>query len=244
MVGSEAFYNHNQFYFVVGILSMMFEAVSFNSISSVPGLFMIIGLLSLFEIRKNFSRTYRTFSFFALYWVQIVMIIKVAVEIIVRIESVNARLHNLVGKKARVTSTIIQILFGELHSVESTRFNEITFTSQYWILTTLLCIYCNQGWKACKWLEIRDKTPELRYVHSSTIRFWKYIKVRALEDRDEKRLVDIQKSSDSKKVKKLMENNVKTDLTKRQNKRYDANKVLTKVRNHNTNLSAIVFLLT
>lgn len=80
---------------------------------------------------------------------------------------------------------------------------------------TLLCIYCSQGWKSCKWLEIRDKTPELRYVHSSTIRFWRYIKVRALEDRDEKRLVEIQKSSDSKKTKKLMEKDVKADLSKR-----------------------------
>lgn len=123
MVGSETFYSHNQFYFVVGILSMMFEAVSFNSLSSIPGIFMIIGLLSLFEIRKNFSRAYRVFSFFALYWVQIIMIIKLAVEIIVRIDSVNSRLHNLVGKKAKVTSTIIQILFGELHSVESIRLN-------------------------------------------------------------------------------------------------------------------------
>jgi hypothetical protein len=96
----------------------MFEAVSFNTISSIPGIMMIIGLLSLYEIRRKFSRAYITTSFFVLYWVQIVMIIKVAVEIIVKIDSVNTKLHNLVGKKARVTSTIIQIMFGELHTVE------------------------------------------------------------------------------------------------------------------------------
>ena len=203
MVGSESFYNHNQFYFVMGILATLFEAVSFNTISSIPGLFMIIGLLSLFEIRKSFSRAYRTFSFFTLYWVQIVMITKVAVELILKVESVNARIHSL--PNTNLEKQMIQILFGELHSLETIRSAEISFTSYYWILTTLFCIYCAQGWKACKWLEIRDKTPDMQYVYSSMIRFWRYIQVRELEDRDELRLVDINKSSDSKKTKKLME---------------------------------------
>lgn len=51
MVGSLAFYNHIRTYFVLGIICMMFEAVSFNSLSSIPGMFMIIALLSLYEIR-------------------------------------------------------------------------------------------------------------------------------------------------------------------------------------------------
>lgn len=203
MVGSEAFYNHNQFYFVMGIITTLFEAVSFNTISSIPSLIMIIGLLSMFEIRKNFSRAYRAFSFFTLYWVQIVMIIKLAMELILKVESVNARLNNL--PDTNIEKQMLQILFGELHSLDVIRSSVISFTSYYWILTTLLCIYCYQGFKTSKWLEIRDKTPELKYVHSSTIRFWKYIKVRELEDRDEMRLVDIHKSTDSKKTKKLME---------------------------------------
>lgn len=203
MVGSEAFYNHNQFYFVMGILATLFEAVSFNTISSIPGLFLIIGLLSMYEIRKNFSRAYRATSFFTLYWVQIVMIIKIAIEMILKVESVNAKLHNLPDDNFE--KQMIQILFGELHSLEVIRSAEISYTSYYWILTTLFCIYCAQGWKTCKWLEIRDKTPDMRYVHSSSIRFWRYIQVRELEDRDELRLVDIHKSSDNKKTKKLME---------------------------------------
>ena len=51
MVGSVAFFNHNSTYFTLGILSMMFEAVSFNSLSSIPGMFVVIGLLSLYEIK-------------------------------------------------------------------------------------------------------------------------------------------------------------------------------------------------
>lgn len=168
---------------------MMFEAVSFNSVSSIPGLMMIIGLLSFYEIRKNFSRAYRIFSFFVLYWVQIVMICKLAVEILLKVESINARIHMHKDSELKVQVTILQILFGRLHTTEEIRSGSISYTSYYWLLTTIMCIYCAQGWKSCKWLEIRDKTPDLRRVHHSSIRFWKYIKVREQEDKDELRLV-------------------------------------------------------
>lgn len=209
MVGSEAFYNHNQFYFVIGIVTMMFEAVSFNTLSSVPALFMIIGLLSMYEIRKSFSRAYITAAFFTLYWVQIVMLIKLAEDLMMRVESVNYRLNNPADDIERDANNVYQILFGKLHSLDSIRKGEINLTSQYWISCVFICIYCAQGWKTCKWLEVRDKTTHLHNLRYSTIRFWKYIEVRELENEDELKLVNIHKSKDSKKVKKLMENNVK-----------------------------------
>lgn len=70
----------------------------------------------------------------------------------------------------------------------------------FWKFICLLVgTYCVQGWKTCKWLEIRDKTQG-NYT-SSAHRFWDYIKVREKEDQDELALIEVAESKESKKVK-------------------------------------------
>lgn len=179
LVGSNRFYKNNQIFFTVAVFFKLFEAVSYNSLSSIPGLFMVIGLMSLYEIRKKYSRMYRTYSFVVLYWVQFMMIVKLVVELYVSIESVNANLHIQAMDSDNVAATLLQCLFGRLHTMEDIRDRKhINFASQYWIFSILISIYCCQGWKTCKWFEIRDKTSDLGFTYLSLTRFWNYIKVR------------------------------------------------------------------
>ena len=131
VVGSNRFYKNNQIFFAIAILLKLFEAVSFNSLSSMPGIFMVIGLMSLYEIRKKYSRMYRTFSFVVLYWIQLMMIIKLVIELYVSIESVNANLHTQSLDDKNVLATLLQCLFGRLHTIEEIRDRkDINWTSQ------------------------------------------------------------------------------------------------------------------
>lgn len=97
------------------------------------------------------------------------------------------------------------------------------------IFCIFLATYCIQGWKTCKWFEIRDKTQDLHTL-TSAVRFYKYIQVREKEDKDELKLIQIAESKDSKKVKKLMQQNVEKDLMNRKGKRYDSGNVTKKAR--------------
>jgi len=54
---------------------------------------MILALGAMYDLRKKYSRIYRTYTFNVAYWIQYLMLVKLCVDIYVNIETVNYRLH-------------------------------------------------------------------------------------------------------------------------------------------------------
>jgi len=117
IVGSERFYKFNQKFFLLAFLTKLVESVTFNSMASVPGMFLLLGLAAMYDLRKKYSRFYRTYSFVVIYYIQTMMVLKLCVSVYTSIETVNMRLNHPVGETAGYASTWYQTIFGRLHSV-------------------------------------------------------------------------------------------------------------------------------
>lgn len=76
------------------IIAKLFESVTFNSISCIPGLFLVLGMVAMYDLRKRYSRVYRSFSYVVIYYIQLMMIVKLCVNIYLTIETVNFELLN------------------------------------------------------------------------------------------------------------------------------------------------------
>jgi hypothetical protein len=62
------FYNQNQRFFVLSLLSLLFEAMNFNSLSDIPPLFLLLLMFAFYGVRKQYSIIYRNFTFFIMYF--------------------------------------------------------------------------------------------------------------------------------------------------------------------------------
>lgn len=205
LIGNERFYKLNQIFFGLGLFSKLLEAVTFNSLSCLPGLFMVLGLFAMYDLRKKYSKAYRTFSFNVVYFIQYMMIVKLSMKVFIHIPNINAHLVHEKQNEKHYASTFYQVLFGEMHSLEDHEDEKVIHYTLIQFLSFFVCIYCFQGWKTCKWMEIRDKTRELdEGSHNSTKRFWHYIKIREHEDKEENKLVEILLSNDKQKIKSAM----------------------------------------
>jgi len=78
----------------MGLLTSLFESVTFNSFSCIPGLFLVLILFACYDLRKKYSRFYRSYSFVVIYWIRFIMIVKVSIEIYTAIPYVNMHLHH------------------------------------------------------------------------------------------------------------------------------------------------------
>mmetsp|Transcript_21580 Transcript_21580/g.33239 ORF Transcript_21580/g.33239 Transcript_21580/m.33239 type:complete len:491 (-) Transcript_21580:2754-4226(-) len=76
-VDCEWFYNKNQMFFGLALLFQLFEAMSYNSCSDIPSLFMILLLFAFYAVRKKYSVAYRKYSFFVVYAIQFILILKI-----------------------------------------------------------------------------------------------------------------------------------------------------------------------
>lgn len=73
------------------------------------------------------------------------------------------------------------------------------------------------------------------------VRFYKYIKIREEEDREESKLVETLQSRDKSKIKKAMEKQDKKEQAKKG--RYDSGNVKKKAKKANSHISQIVLFL-
>ena len=114
-IGSDRFYKWNQTFYAIAILFTLLESVSFNSCSSLPGVFLIIILSSMYDLRKRYSYFYRTLSFVVGYYIHFIMAIKLGALIYLRIEYINVYLKH---KPDDSRSIWLQSLFGKLKCVD------------------------------------------------------------------------------------------------------------------------------
>ena len=82
----------------MALFTTLLESVTFNSLSCVPGMILILGLAAMYDLRKKYSRYYRTYTFNVAYWIQYIMLTKLCVDIFVSIETVNIRLNQANGE--------------------------------------------------------------------------------------------------------------------------------------------------
>lgn len=129
LIGNGKFYKFNQLFFELGLLGKIIESVTFNSLSCVPGLIMILILGAMYELRKKFSKSYRTYSFNVVYFIQYMMIVKISGEMFMNIPNINASLvHGLkrgVNNDRHWLPSVIQVIFGKLHNLEENEDEEM-----------------------------------------------------------------------------------------------------------------------
>lgn len=82
-VGSKWIYNQNQLAYLTIMTSSIFRAMVWNNVMDVPGMLLILLTIAFYQMRKDISAFYRPLSFFLVYWIQTVLIIKFIHDMIV-----------------------------------------------------------------------------------------------------------------------------------------------------------------
>lgn len=120
-IGSNKFYNWNQTFYALAIVFTLMESVSFNSCSSLPGIFLIIALAATYDLRKKYSYFYRTLSFVVGYYIHYLMVIKIIALIYLNIKYLNVfLLHHPKDKR----SIFLQASFGKLKCINDKNFEQ------------------------------------------------------------------------------------------------------------------------
>ena len=93
----------------------LFTAMSFNSCSDIPCLFILLILAAFYGQRKQYSRAYRQGSFFIVYFIMFMLVLKLVNDILNRIPFIKDFM------KYNKASTIVQVnhlVFGGSASLE------------------------------------------------------------------------------------------------------------------------------
>lgn len=84
-IDAEYFYQFNQKFFALAFMFELFTAMSFNSCSDIPCLFILLILAAFYGQRKQYSRAYRQGSFFVVYFIMFMLVLKLINDILNRI---------------------------------------------------------------------------------------------------------------------------------------------------------------
>ena len=129
----------------------------FNSCSDIPTLFMLLIMFASYAYRKVYTRLFLTYTFVLVYFIQLVLILKLINEIITRIQFLQQLMQ------ANEDSTIVQInsiVFGG-GSQKTDSDEPMMIVRRYgYFINLFICFYACQAWKSAKWMEIRYKTRE------------------------------------------------------------------------------------
>ena len=124
--------------------------MTFNSSSDIPALLLIAVMAAFYPVRKAHSVFYRVFSFIVVYFVMLLMLLKIFYEIVSQIKFISDMLKD--EEYANYKSVqFVAIVFGAQHSAAATD-GAIVLSS------TIFCFVCCCWWRTAKWVEIRSKT--------------------------------------------------------------------------------------
>lgn len=156
--------------------------MAYNSVSDIPSMFFLLFLSALYAFRKNYSGAYRVLSFFVVYYIQVLMLIKICNDFILR-SPFNKEWIAANPKAAFVR--IEAILFGEPLSakVHLSDRDQASADRKFYIYqaSAISCLFFTQCWKVTKWIEIRYKTSHLENAWFCS-RFVEYINMRKSAD--------------------------------------------------------------
>jgi hypothetical protein len=135
----------------------MLETVAYNCLLGMPAIIMTLTVFAMYDLRKKYSKFYRTFNFVVAFWVQLVLIVKFTARIIMRIPLINSGMHYEHNKNDAAGSQFLQVMFGQVNRLNV----KDGGSDMYQFVAVMFGIFCSQGWLSAKWFEIRDKTRDI-----------------------------------------------------------------------------------
>jgi hypothetical protein len=93
--GCHHFGTFDQIFFLVLLLSMIFQAMCYNGLIDIPALFSIIILASLFAFRKNFPNAYRAYSALVAHFLVITATLKIFCQLVINIKIIDKYLEEM-----------------------------------------------------------------------------------------------------------------------------------------------------
>lgn len=91
-IGCTWFYKQNQKFYSGAIVLYLLQAMAFNAIMDVPSLIFILIMVAGYVVRKEITIIFRTYSFFMTYWLNFIVFIKFAHDVIVKIPFIEEHL--------------------------------------------------------------------------------------------------------------------------------------------------------
>lgn len=91
----------NQKFFVGAIFFELLSAMSLNSVSDIPTLFLILFLASAYAFRKEFSLAYRKYTFFVISFIKNCLILNLTMIILFRISFMKQIIRDLSNQEYR-----------------------------------------------------------------------------------------------------------------------------------------------
>lgn len=128
-----------------------------NSCIDIPSLFLILGLASAYPYRKYYTKTVLEYTFFVIYYVQFVTILKFIQEIIVKIEFIQDLIKENPDHPIVAANNLV---FGNVDSRPKAKLSGEAGMSPELLAAAFLaqlfaCFWVLQNWKICKWIQIR-----------------------------------------------------------------------------------------
>jgi len=75
-VDCDYYYQFNQMFFALSLIFILFQGMINNSCIDIPSLFLILGLCAAYPYRKYYTKTVLEYTFFVIYYMQFVTILK------------------------------------------------------------------------------------------------------------------------------------------------------------------------
>lgn len=115
------FISMNKVFFIALIICQLIQSMTFNGALDIPTLFLILLMFSCFAFRMNFVRFYGLFTMFLVYFIHLMIFIKILFTILSRIDYVSLWIKDNATNKNVI---ILSIIFGL--DVNDKYSNEIT----------------------------------------------------------------------------------------------------------------------
>jgi hypothetical protein len=110
-VDSYHYFTWDRIFFVLSLLSTLFQAMVNNSAADIPSLFFILIMFATYMFRKTFTKIYLQYTFFVMYYLHFVLLLKLSNEILVNIDFVQSTMDEYPENKFVL---INDLLFGSI----------------------------------------------------------------------------------------------------------------------------------
>jgi hypothetical protein len=161
----------------------LLSAMTFNAIIDVPTLLFLLLLAALYPIRKDITLFYRGFSFFIIYWIQLITWLKILHDVLIGIDFVQIWLSDYPDGPFAIFNNL---LFGGLKSAHTGK-----DLAQY-LIYTVSCLYCTQMWRTVKWWQIRESVINVEGYETAPWykQFGMYMTLRVQSDEEMKKVAE------------------------------------------------------
>jgi hypothetical protein len=128
--------------------------MAFNALMDCVSLILLLGMVGAYVVRKEITMQYRTYTFFVVYWLNMIVFIKFSHDIIIKIPFVEEHLKT---EKDKFTDAN-NLIFGGKAALFK---DDMEDQKAIYYTCLLLCIFFTHNWKMVKWWEIREKTTKI-----------------------------------------------------------------------------------